>query len=177
MQEARSDLMLVIVWWIRCCVCHKRRCSIKMGSNDSIYYEVTTLSLKERKERKEKLHENENLFHTLEHKHDSHLAVVTKLKSIFWIRNIIRIRQLESPDFEVKLSSGAIIFWSKCQFLSVVAETYTTLVVCRIITGQFRYNHVDWGENVYTQSLSGAGTKTLRQECFLNVARLLLCRM
>lgn len=57
-----------------------------MGSNDSIYYEVTALPLKERKERKvklTKLHENENFFHTLEHKHDSHLAVVTKLKSIF----------------------------------------------------------------------------------------------
>lgn len=60
-----------------------------MGFNDSIYYEVMILFLKERKERKEKFYENENLFYILEYKYDLYLVVVIKLKFIFWIRNII----------------------------------------------------------------------------------------
>lgn len=86
------DLMFVIVWWICCCVCYKWWCFFKMGFNDSIYYEVMVLFLKERKERKVKLikfYENENFFYILEYKYDLYLVVVIKLKFIFWIRNII----------------------------------------------------------------------------------------
>lgn len=86
------DLMFVIVWWICCCVCYKWWCFFKMGFNDSIYYEVMILFLKERKERKVKLikfYENENFFYILEYKYDLYLVVVIKLKFIFWIRNII----------------------------------------------------------------------------------------